>query len=53
MLLLKILKLLVIILLSLLVINTFNACEKDDDTIKPEKKETSDKPKEEKKVAAE
>lgn len=49
MLLQKRLKLLIIILLSLLVINTFNACEKDDDTVKPEKKETSDKPKEDKK----
>jgi len=41
-------KLLLILLLSLLVLNTFNACEKDDDTVEPKKTEVPEKPKEDK-----
>jgi len=48
MLLQKRLRILIIILLSLLVINTFNSCSKDDDAIEPDKKEAPDKPIEDK-----
>lgn len=42
----KRLRVLIILLVSLLILNTFNACSKDDDAVEPEKKETPDKPKE-------
>jgi len=46
MLLQKRLKSLLIVLLSLLILNSFTACEKDDDPVEPDKIVTPDKPKE-------